>query len=137
MDADGYVTWIFRAALADGRYDTIAVKDTIYNRFVETPQGKQQTESQDLRTLVNRAALTFYAQDASTVSLLPSTIGQTALVIQQGKSDGRLLPPIFIRGNNCDRPEGDENGDSTAAKQVTGQAQGGATPGGAPGAAGK
>jgi len=111
MDPEGFVSYIFRNAMADGRYDSIVIKDTIYNRFIETAKGKKQIELQDLKSLVNRQALAFYTQNGSTIALMPSTIGKSALVIQQGRSEGRVLPPIFIRGNTCDRPDDDENAD--------------------------
>lgn len=120
MDGDGYVSYVFRNALPDGRYDSIVVKDTIYNRFVETPRGKKQTEFQDLRGLVNRPAIAFYGSDGGSISLLPSSIGRSALVIQQGKADGRLMPPIYLRGNTCDRPDDDEDSDQKAKENVSG-----------------
>jgi hypothetical protein len=119
MDRDGYVTYVFRNQIALKTYDSIVIKDTVYNRFIESPKKRKSVDFQDLRTLVNRPALTFYSRDGGTISLVPSSIGKSALVIQLAKAEGRAIPPMFIRGSACDRPDDEENSDQRAKENMT------------------
>ena len=117
MDGDGFVSYVFRRALANGRFESIVTKDLTFNRIVDTPQGPKTTEVQDLRTLINRAALTFYHSDGSTVAYWPSSVGKSALIVTQGQvGGGRSLPPVYLRGNYCDRPDDEENSDAMTKK---------------------
>jgi hypothetical protein len=128
MDKDGFVSFVFRRALADGRYDAIVAKDSVYNRIIDTPKGPKTIEVQDLRTLINRPAITFYHTDGSTVTFSPSSVGRSALIIQLSSKDGgRLLPPVFLRGNICDRPEDEENSDTLNKKLQAETTPGGQT----------
>jgi hypothetical protein len=121
MDKDGFTSWVFRRTLASGRAESIVIKDVVYNRILETKKGPKTVEVQDLRSLVNRPALTFYHKDGSTLVYSPSSVGRSALIIQQGnQSGGRILAPVFVRGNFCDRPEDEENSDSQSKKAVQG-----------------
>jgi len=130
MDGDGFVSYVFRRPLSSGRNESMVVKDTVYNRVLDTARGPKTVESQDLRTLINRPALTFYHQDGSTVTYSPSSVGRSALVIQQAQTAGRLLPPVFLRGNFCDRPDDDEDADK-ASKQLAAPKTGATGTGGA------
>jgi hypothetical protein len=116
MDGEGFVSFIFRRALADGRFESIVVKDSQYNKIIDTPKGPRIVEAQDLKTLINRAALTFYSPDGGTVVFSPSSVGRSALIIDVGGKLTRPLPPVFLRGNICDRPDDEENSDTLNRK---------------------
>jgi hypothetical protein len=135
MDKDGFTSWIFRRTLANGRSESIVVKDVVYNRILETPKGSKTVEVQDLRSLVNRTALSFFHKDGSSLVYSPSSVGRSALIIQQGSTgNNRLLAPVFVRGNFCDRPDDEENSDTQNKKAV--EASGAPSPSGAAPSAG-
>jgi hypothetical protein len=130
MDSEGLTSAVFRRTLANGRAESLIVKDAVYNRVLETAKGSKTVEVQDLRSLVNRQALTFFHQDGSTIVYSPGSVGRSALVFQQGTANGgRLLAPVYLRGNYCDRPEDEENSDKQIKKTLksTGETTQGST----------
>ncbi len=130
MDREGFVSYIFRHTLVSGRLESIIIKDTVYNRVLETPKGNKTIESQSLKSLVNRQALAFYHADGSSLVYSPSSVGRSSLTLQQGQlGTGRILPPVFLRGNYCDRPDDEEDSDNQSRRAVQ------ASPGSAPTAA--
>jgi len=114
MDAQGYVTYIFRKALANGRYESIVAKEYMYNKILETPRGPKVVEVQNLKNLINRPVLVFYHSDGGTLSYLPGLAGRSLVTIQLAQAEGRLLPPVFFKGTVCDRPNDiDQTGDQS------------------------
>jgi hypothetical protein len=118
LDPDGYVTFVFRRPTANGRFESLVLKDTIFNRVVDTKFGPKTVESQDLGSLINRPAVAFYSENGSTITFSPSASGNSMLTFQQAPGTGRLLPPVFMRGSICDRPEDEEDSDRQQ-KQLT------------------
>jgi len=104
MDTQGYVTYVFRRQLVNGRYETIAAKDQFYSRYIETKRGRKKVEVQNLKTLVNRPVLVFVHGDGSSLSFLPGLAGRSLVTIQLSQKDGRYLSPVFLKGSVCDRP---------------------------------
>ncbi len=104
MDKDGYVTYIFRKTLANGRYESIVAKENLYNKIVDTPRGQRVVEVQNLKSLINRPVFIFYHSDGSTVSYLPGLAGRSTLIIQLAQAEGLILPPVYFKGSSCDRP---------------------------------
>lgn len=115
MDKYGYVSYIFRRALKSGQYESIVAKENHYNRIIETAKGKKVVDVQNLKNFINRAVFTFTHADEGTVSYLPGLAGRSVITMQLSQAEGRLLPPLFIKGSVCDRPS-DENamGDQAA-----------------------
>ncbi len=111
LDAGGFATFIFRRPTANGRFESLVLKDTVFNRVVDTKFGPKTVESQDLTTLINRPAVAFYSQEGGSIVFSPSSNGNSMLTFQQAANSGRLLPPVFIRGTICDRPEDEEDSD--------------------------
>lgn len=135
MDNEGFISFVFRRTLASGKQESIIVKDTIYNKVIDTPRGNKTIESQNLKSLVNRQALAFYHEDGSSIIYSPSSVGRSSLTLQQGQvGGGRILPPVFLRGNYCDRPDDEENSDAQNRRAV--QASPGSTPSGTQGGSG-
>jgi hypothetical protein len=138
MDPNGFVSYIFRRPLASGRFESIITKNLIYNRVVDTPRGRRTVEVQELKNLVNRPVLSFFHEDGGSVTYSPSSIGNALLTLQQASTTGRSLPPIFLRGNYCDRPESQEDIDrirqaeAQQTKEALEKAGGGASPAPAP-----
>lgn len=121
MDTEGYVTYIFRRVMDNGQYESLVIKDNVYNRIMETAKGPKVVERQNLRTLINRPVLTFFHADGSTVTYLPGLAGRSLLTIQLSQAEGRLLQPVFLKGTICDRPE-DEKSVGTQATGGTANA---------------
>lgn len=109
MDNEGYVTYIFRRVLASGQYESLVIKDNIYNRILETAKGPKITERQNLRNLINRPVFTFFHADGSTLAYLPGLAGRSLVTVQLSQAEGRLLPPLFLKGSICDRPEDEKD----------------------------
>jgi len=118
MDVNGFVSYIFRRPLASGRFESFITKNLIYNRVVDTPRGRRTVEVQELRNLVNRPVLSFFHEDGGSITYSPSSIGNALLTLQQSSGTGRILPPIFLRGNYCDRPDSQEDIDRVRQSEI-------------------
>jgi|GEM_PF-1343591 len=127
MDREGYITYVFRRPVGNGRFESYVTKDAAYNRILDTPRGPKVVEVQNLKTFINRPVLTFSSADGSTVAFEPGLAGTSALNLQFAPSEsGRVAPPVYLRGNFCNRPESevDDKGDfslSNAAPMKSGK----------------
>lgn len=109
MDGDGYVSYVFSKVRDGHRVESLVVKDNVFNRIVDRGGESKVTEVQDLRTLINRPVITLNHTDGSLISFSPGLAGQSLLTIELKHPEGRPLPPVFVRGMYCDRPQGDND----------------------------
>lgn len=127
MDREGLVSYIFRRPVGAGRFEALVVKDATYNKVIENETQTKTIEAHDLRSLINRPALTFYHHSGATISYHPSSVGRSALIVSHALDTGRLIPPLFVRGASCDRPEGEANEDAVIQKAVDAEPKPGAS----------
>jgi len=126
MNRAGEVTFIFRRSLPDGSYISLAARDFKFVRVHSTPESSKKLENQTFKHLINRPALIFYRSDGTVVNYLPGSVGKATIQIQFAMTTGAYLPPVYIRGNFCDRPaslsEADVAGKSFGAVKNQGKA---------------
>ncbi len=108
MDSGGYVSYIFRRPLKNGSFESIVAKENHYNRIVESTKGKKIVDVQNLKNFINRTVFTFTAADEGTVSYLPGLAGRSLITVQLSQAGGRMLPPLYIKGSTCDRPNDED-----------------------------
>lgn len=126
MDKEGFVTFIFRRALPSGQWESIVTRDSDFSRVLSLAKGRKSvTERQNLKTLIDRPALTFENSKGSSLSLIPGSTGTSALSIQLSQAGGRMLPPLFIRGSTCARPIDEANDGATKEIKATATPKGG------------
>lgn len=126
MNSSGEVTFIFRRSLPDGSYISLAARDLNFVRVHSTPETSKKIENQTFKHLINRPALIFYRADGTVVSYMPGSVGKATIQIQFAMTTGAYLPPVYIRGNFCDRPASLSEADVTGKTfgEVKNQGQG-------------
>ena len=115
MNSDGLVTFIFRRKLPNGNYLSLAARDFKFIEVQSSPERSEATQRQNFKHLINRPALIFYRADGSEVSYMPGSVGKSTIMIQFAQSNGLYLPPVYIRGNFCDRPASLNESDTTGS----------------------
>ena len=132
VDGDHRVTFIFRHLLAPKQWESIILRDEIFNRVRDTGSGPKTIQTQNLSAFINRAALNFVAEDGSMVSYIPSPAGRSSILIQHSmKPNERMLAPVILKGSICTRPKDEDEAGSKDKAQKTAPATPGAS-GGAP-----
>ncbi|MBP7845346.1 MAG: hypothetical protein KA116_11075 [Proteobacteria bacterium] len=111
MNRRGDVTFIFRRKYDSYSYLSIAARDFTFTSALSRSKGSRTLERQNVSDFLNRPVLIFKRSDGSSVSFLPGSMGKATIMIQFAQADGRDLPPIYIRGNFCDRPATLDEGD--------------------------
>jgi len=115
MNPDGLVTFIFRRKLPNGDFLSLAARDFKFIEVRSSPERSEATQRQNFKHLINRPALMFYRADGSEVSYMPGSVGKSTIMIQFAQSNGLYLPPVYIRGNFCDRPASLSESDTTGS----------------------
>jgi hypothetical protein len=111
MNQKGEVTFIFRRKFDDRTLLSIAARDSSFVSALSRGRGSKTLQRQNVKDLLNRPALIFTRADTSSVSFMPGSMGKSTIMLQFAQADGRNLPPVYIRGNFCDRPATLDEGD--------------------------
>ncbi|HVJ64179.1 MAG TPA: hypothetical protein VM901_02880 [Bdellovibrionota bacterium] len=118
MDTEGSVTFIFERMLSDGAREYYLTKGHVFNRIVKRGTLKSVAEMKKLTNLIDSPALEFYHEDGSRLSFLPGSAGSSKLrVYLAPKAGARILPPLYIDGRHCSRPESAFDQDDEPNKQ--------------------
>lgn len=121
MGSDESNTFIFERTQSDGAKEYYLTKGSVFNRIVKRGKIKSIAEMKNLTNLIDSPALEFYHRDGSRLSFLPGSSGSSKLrVYLAPKAGARLLPPLFLEGRHCSRPESafdqdDEPGKASSA----------------------
>ena len=106
MDPDGIVTFIFQRLQEDGASEYLITKGAIFNRIVKRGRERRVTEMRNLSNLIDSPAFEFFHKDGSRVTFLPGSSGNSKLrVYLAAKPGSRVLPPLFLEGRSCTKPE--------------------------------
>lgn len=141
MDSDGIVTLIFERLHSDGAKEYQLTKGSTFNRIIKRKRTSEVATVKDLKNLIDSPALEFLHQDGSRLSFMPGSSGSSKLRIYLSPKPGaRILPPLFLEGRHCTRPESAFDQDDDTGKltpgatpaQIAPVAGGSATAGGAP-----
>ncbi len=118
MDTEGSVTFIFERIQSDGAREYYLTKGSIFNRIVRRGKTKSIAEMKKLTNLIDSPALEFFHEDGSRLSFLPGSSGSSKLrVYLAPKLGARLLPPLYLEGRHCSRPESAFDQDDEPGKQ--------------------
>lgn len=110
MDQEGFVTFVLRRPVGNGEWESFAFKELQRIHTIGTSSGRNRMKKvQDIKALIDRPVMTLENSKGSTVSVIPSSSGVVTLSIQLSKGEGRLLPPVFVRGSTCERPADEVN----------------------------
>jgi hypothetical protein len=99
MDQNGYISYVFRRPLSDGRFESIVTKENFYNRIIDSGGTRVVADARNLSTLIDRPALTFYAEDESYAVYMPGLAGKNSFVVTYKGG----VAPLYLRGPSCDR----------------------------------
>lgn len=104
MDLEGYFSYVFKRSLGKGKSESIIIKQSDYNRVMEMGKKRRVLEVRDLKNLIEKTALIFFAENGNRVEFKPGFTGRGTLVVYYtGQTQ-----PIHIRGLQCARgnPDG-------------------------------
>lgn len=104
MDLEGYFSYVFKRSLGKGRSESIIIKQADYNRILESGNKRRVLEVRDLKNLIEKPALIFFAENGNRVEFRPGFTGRGTLIIYYtGQTQ-----PVHIRGLQCARgnPDG-------------------------------
>ncbi len=119
MDKEGYISFVFRRTLHDGRVESIVTKENHYNRFVDEGGKRKIIQVENYINLIDRASMIFYAENGNRVEFRPGFTGQsTFIVYYTGQT-----PPIYLQDLKCGR--GDSEGGSPFPTNGGAEAEGG------------
>lgn len=121
MDPEGNVTFIFERTQSDGSSEYQLTKGNVYNRIVKHGRNRSVAEVKDLKNLIDSPALEFYHEDGSRLTFMPGSGGSSKLQVYLAARPGaRILPPLFIDGRHCSRPESAFDQDDSSGKKAAG-----------------
>lgn len=123
MDKEGYISFIFRRRLADGRVESIVAKENHYNRFVDSGSVRKVVQVENFINLIDRATMIFYAEDGNRAEFRPGFTGQSTFVIYYTGQ----TPPVYLQDLKCSR--GDSEGGDPFAPDGGGGSEGGGASG--------
>lgn len=139
MDPDGEVTFIFQRLHPDGAKEFQLTKGSTYNRIIQRNKTREVSAVKDLKNLIDSPALEFYHEDGSRISFMPGSSGSSKLRVYLAPRPGaRILPPLYLEGRHCSRPESAFDQDDDSGKRTPGSPATPSAPvvGGAAGAGG-
>jgi hypothetical protein len=120
MDPEGSTTFIFERSQSDGAKEYYLTKGAVFNRIVKRGTTRTVAEMKNLTNLIDSPALEFYHRDGSRLSFLPGSSGTSKLrVYLSARPGARLLPPLFLEGRHCTRPESAFDQDDQPGRQST------------------
>lgn len=106
MDTDGGVTFIFERIQGDGTSEYHLAKGQVFNRIIKRGKTRSVAEVKNLKNLIDSPALEFFHEDGSQLSFLPGSSGSSKLrVYLASRAGARILPPLYLDGRHCSRPE--------------------------------
>jgi len=125
MDSEGYISFIFRRTLADGRVESIVAKENHYNRYIDSGSVRKIVQVENFINLIDRATMIFYAENGNRAEFRPGFTGQSTFVIYYTGQ----TPPVYLQDLKCSR--GDSEGGDPFAPAGGGESEsdgGGAAP---------
>lgn len=99
LDERGYVSYVFRRPLPGGRFESIVTKESYYNRIIDSSGTRRIVDARDLRNLIDRPALVFFAESGNRVEYMPGFAGRETLIIYYT----RQTAPVYLRNKGCKR----------------------------------
>ncbi len=102
----GDVSFIFQRIRKDGKEEYIAAKGDTTERIMEVRKGRRRLiDKQNMKPLINRAAIAMLHKDGSRVEFIPGQTGKSTIVIYPTNDLGVSLAPVYLKGISCDKPD--------------------------------
>ncbi len=109
LNTSGEVAFVFKRIRKDGSEEFIATKGDKRERYNELKNDvSRMTDKDDLKLLINRAAMSLAHVDGSRVEFVPGQTGKSTVILYPTNDIGVGLAPVYLMGISCDKPEDNE-----------------------------